>query len=264
MTPIIIFLFLSFLSGTNGIHCYSKLTCSSVSLDDNFVDCIDNQCVCRSRLGFVGKATSDDKCRCNMRLYWEDGKAYCTYLQIGVMGNLLVNKQRPWLNMIKAFYNMSVFPYNEMYINGLQMPDIFEDDVKGAMSQYWEFRDKLELSEFMYGLSPNRITSLDPLLFAATGFQVLHFSIDIDQNRAYTMVSTNVAFLNNLKLTVMNVTDIGIWRFSDNNKIQEVMITKPFCSELLRSIGFGSDIDRDTVINETCELHTRHCTGPNQ
>jgi len=212
--------------------------------------------------GFVGKATYDDKCRCNMKLYWENGKPYCTFLEIGVAGNTLFNKQKPWLNSIKALYNMTIFPNNELYINGLQVPDVLEEDVKGEILEYWPFRNKMEVADYFIGMTPNRITSIESPIAVGVGFQVTQFTIDVDQNKAYSMVNMNLGSIYNNSIIYLNVTQFGIWRFSDNDKIQEIMIMDPFCSEMLRLNGYGFNKDKD--INDTCNLHNKHCTGSNQ
>jgi hypothetical protein len=57
--------------------CSEQWQCSSLSVDYNYVRCIDGNCTCKD--GFLGNATVDDKCRCSApnTVTWQNNEALC-------------------------------------------------------------------------------------------------------------------------------------------------------------------------------------------
>lgn len=60
------------------LECTQQWQCQEVSTDFNYVECTDaGLCRCRLEAGFLGAATQDDPCRCNLTVVWINSIAYC-------------------------------------------------------------------------------------------------------------------------------------------------------------------------------------------
>lgn len=62
-------------TGALGITCSARWQCASVSMDYNYVDCVNGRCACMPT--FAGSGTPEDKCRCDkVGVFW-DAVPYC-------------------------------------------------------------------------------------------------------------------------------------------------------------------------------------------
>jgi len=70
-------------NNSGSLKCKEQWECNepgkSVTLDYNYVQCLDGSCVCRVSQGFFGLATREDPCRCssNKTITWVNGTAFC-------------------------------------------------------------------------------------------------------------------------------------------------------------------------------------------
>jgi hypothetical protein len=73
-------------SNTSSLPCKEQWECNqpgkSVTLDYNFVQCLNDSCICRASQGFSGLASRSDPCRCapNKTISWVNGVPYCANL----------------------------------------------------------------------------------------------------------------------------------------------------------------------------------------
>lgn len=61
------------------VPCTEQWECLSVSDNFNYVSCIDGDCECLSENGFLGNASSSNKCSCDEQLHWNSTTStpYC-------------------------------------------------------------------------------------------------------------------------------------------------------------------------------------------
>lgn len=254
--------FIGLLTGTLALTCTEQWECSSVTTDFNYVGCVNNNCLCRTSLGFVGSATTTDKCRCEKKVFWENRIPYCTSLQDGVSWGTLKQKQNIWRENIRSVYNLTIWPYNENYINGAPLPDVLADDIDGIVHPFGYHHTKIGVAEYFYGLTPNNITFDTMPASIIVGVHMTQFIADIEQKKASTTINYQIALTSNPSVVISNATQTGFWRFDDQDKIVEYQLWNPLYS--LSSRGGRFDANPQKTINDTCSRHERFCLGDNK
>lgn len=217
-----------FVGGTHGQQsCTARHQCSAVSADYNYVDCVigwgnsSGQCSCLVQLGFVGSATSSNKCRCESpsSVYWSSGIPYCIRYSDGVAFKLDKARNDLIVSTVKGIYNGIIHPgpqitlYN--LINGLPDPylDFFTPDTVGRVSPVGTFAGLALVVEYYGGATYTGATRIVKVHFNAvgaynnTGFVNvdLHFNV---MNQGQTAVAR-----------IYNLTHSGFDRFTTAGRI---------------------------------------------
>ena len=250
-------LFVSFAVAASAAICSQQWECGQVSENYNYVACVNGVCACRASQGFIGKATTTDKCRCAKNIYWEGGNAFCTTLQDGVAWGTLKEKQTIWKENIRTVYNLTIYPYNENYIRGAPLPDVLADEIDGLVHPFGYHKGKLGVAEYFYGLTPNNITFDKMPASIIVGVHMTQFIADIEQKKAATTINYQIALTANPSVVISNATQNGYWRFDDNDKIVEYVLWNPLYSLSSRAGRYDANITK--TIHDTCSRHERFC-----
>ncbi len=207
--------------------CTARYQCSAFSTDYNYVDCIigwgnsSGQCKCLVELGFVGNATSTNKCRCEApyNVYWTSGIPYCIKYTDGVQfkldkarNDLIVGTQRGLYNGLKhPLPQITLFNL----INGLPDPylDYFTPDTVGRVSPVGTFAGLALVVEYYGGATFTGATRIVDVNFNAVGSYNNTGWVNVDltfnvMNSAQTAV-----------LRVYNLTQSGFDRYTSAGKI---------------------------------------------
>lgn len=146
------------LNAINALSCSGQWECSSVTDDYNYVGCSGGQCVCRKDLGFVGSATTSDKCRCiaGNTVYWKSSLPYCLNYQDAVDSKRAEDKVDIMMTKVEQLYNNFVYPTPAIIINQLiggtneLMKDVFALDAHGRVDPVGTYTDFDGIVEYFF------------------------------------------------------------------------------------------------------------------
>lgn len=184
---IFLFIFLVGAIFVNDVHgqqsCTARYQCSALSADYNYVDCVigwgnsTGQCNCLVNLGFVGNATSANKCRCDApnSVSWASGVPYCIQYADGVAFKLDKARNDFIVNTEKGIYIGIKHPQPQItlynLINGLPDPylDYFTPDTVGRVSPVGTFAGLALVVEYYGGATFTGATRIVAVNFNAVG-----------------------------------------------------------------------------------------------
>jgi len=254
---------LSLFTTIYGLACTAQYQCSSVSIDYNFVTCVNGQCTCLTANGFNGTATTSDKCRCDYTLAWGTTQPYCKVcnpprqIQYYQGNPYCVNPPECEqlettsdtnairLAKVETVYNLLRYPTPLAVIAGrISVSDLFAPAVKGRVSPVGSFDDYTAVEEYFYGLgASSMITSVTMKKIAILGNEVAVWVVLFFDNSAKGSPS-------------YNLTQTGFFTFDSNNLISSVDLD-------ILNLGWALDGDsatnattRDANINKICTTLT--------
>eukprot|EP01098_Paradermamoeba_levis_P009499 TRINITY_DN3969_c0_g1_i1.p1 TRINITY_DN3969_c0_g1~~TRINITY_DN3969_c0_g1_i1.p1 ORF type:complete len:343 (+),score=109.45 TRINITY_DN3969_c0_g1_i1:95-1030(+) len=168
-----------------------------------------------------------------------------------------------WKKAVKSVYNMTIWPNNEYYIKGGPLPNTLSPNICGRVHPFGKHCDPRNVAEYFYGLTPNNITfDSFPYVFILD-VMMTRFFVDLETKTAFSTINYVCGPLN--RAYVMNATQVGTFRFDDNDKILEFDLWNPlYSASTRRGINYADPLYRATLYNETCSRHSRFCTGPNK
>lgn len=104
--------FLFFISLVTSQSCLRQDQCQQVSTNYNYVQCLNQKCLCRKDLGFVGNATTTSKCYCpvNRIVYWDKNVPYCINYMDAVNFQLKKEKESLIVSKIQELYSAILWP----------------------------------------------------------------------------------------------------------------------------------------------------------
>jgi len=196
----------------------------------------------------------------------------CTYflffLALGALllpseASITAARKAKFLKNILAVYNMTIYPNNNYIIVSGNIPDVLAENVHARIYDFAiDLVGPLTTAEYFYGLTPNDYTGQDPLTEVVAGVNVQHFMADGDQ--AWT--SINYVAKNLMTDVELNSTQIGHWRFNDDDKIIEVDNFQPYYAtefnEMVPASAFPFYMA--LLLNQTCSREVMNCVGANQ
>ncbi len=209
------------------VTCTARYQCSSVSTDYNYVDCVigwgntSGQCQCLYNLGFVGNATSSNKCQCNApnNVYWLSGIPYCIKYTDGVQYKLDKARNDLIVNTQKGIYIGIKHPQPQItlfnLINGLPDPylDYFTPDTVGRVSPVGTFAGLALVVEYYGGATFTGATRIVDVNFNAVGAY---------NNTGWVNVDLTFNVMNSAQTAVLriyNLTQSGFDRYNSAGKI---------------------------------------------
>jgi len=172
-------------------------------------------------------------------------------------------RKAKFLKNILAVYNMTIYPNTNYIILTGNIPDVLAENVQARVYDFAiDLQGPLTTAEYFYGLSPNDYTGQGTLVYVTAGVNVQHFMADGDE--AWTNI--NYVGLNRDTGVTLNGTQVGHWRFNDDDKIIEVDNTQLYYDILLREMVPASAFPfyMATLINQTCSREVMNCVGANQ
>jgi len=227
-----------------GLSCTRDKDCKSVSVNRDYVQCINSVCKCRTSQGFSGDANTT-KCDCAVpgQVVYVDastvpptvtkkddlrrGKgddnllAYCIPVQQGL--ECLEDRTREDYisGVVRQLYESLVWPtpalmMQQMITNKTTggMWDLVDDNAFGRVDPAGEFTTKDGILEYFYGevyLGPSQIEKIWINKLFAHG-NIVAVTVDMQFNWFST-------FPNGTLLRVWNLTQSGFFTFNDNNQI---------------------------------------------
>jgi len=166
------------------------------------------------------------------------------------------------LASIKQVYKLAIYNYAEDAILTGVLPDVFNPNVTARVYDFAiMLQGPLTVAEYFYGLVPNRVTYESvPAVISRVDFN--HF---INNGQvAYTSINYVIALFPSL-FVIQNSTQVGTWRFDEDDKIIEVDNWQPYNSvTTLAEFDVTSPAYQDPYFTQVCSRHMLYCTGPNQ
>jgi len=166
------------------------------------------------------------------------------------------------LHSIKQVYKLTLFQEAEKAILTGVLPDVFNENVTGRVYDFaLHLHSPMDVAEYFYALVPNRITQEGiPVVISRVDFN--HFI----NNGQVAYTNTNyVISLFPSGFVVANSTQVGTWRFDDNDKIIEIDNFQPYYDiTVLASSDPTSPAYQAPYVDQTCARHNLYCTGANQ
>jgi len=172
-------------------------------------------------------------------------------------------RKAKFLSNILSVYNMTIYPNNNYIIRTGHIPDVLHDNVHARVYDFAiDLEGPLTTAEYFYGLTPNDYTYPEPLAEVIVGVGVQHFMADEDE--AWTSVNY---ITENLATGIKsNGTQLGHWRFADNDKIVEADNVQAYFDlafrELVPDVAFPFYMA--LLINQTCTREVMNCVGANK
>ena len=230
---LMIFLFI-FLVGAifvNDVHgqqsCTARYQCSALSTDYNYVDCIigwgnsSGQCKCIAELGFVGNATSSNKCRCEApySVYWTSGIPYCIKYVDGVQYKLDKTRNDLIVATQKGIYIGIKHPQPQItlfnLINGFPDPylDYFTPDTVGRVSPVGTFAGLALVVEYYGGATFTGASRIVDVNFNGVGAYNNTGWVNVDLT--FNVMNSNQTAV----ARIYNLTQSGFDRYNSAGKI---------------------------------------------
>jgi hypothetical protein len=221
---------LTFVLYSHALSCSEQYQCTSVSEDYNYVQCVSGKCQCRTSSGFVGAATSEDKCRCPFGVYWGsngpqckqcdpprsivwlDGNPYC--VDGAECEELTADEviQQIRKQKVREIYENLIYPKPLAILADHSIAlEQFSDSVTGRVTPVGQFSDFEGVLEYFYALAltPTAfVPSVNIRTLISTGDRV-GVRVDITFNR-----TDGSGFQYNL-------TQTGFYEFDSNNRVKE-------------------------------------------
>lgn len=249
---------LLFSISVNALQCQYQWQCSPVSQDYNYVDCIDGQCECITDRGFGGNATVQNKCACSLSVKWLDNQIYCLSFANSVAYRLKMERKIKYEGIVKAIYQAKLWPTASTYVPKLKnnvltggVFDFFSPTVRSRIDPIGNFTGLKQVVEYLlvpFAGDLSHVTSLE------------HTEWITENDLVYTKVEQEIkvyAFKNGPLVYNYTLTESGIWRFDENDKIYSMGLQ-------LHALSWATEPLYDNkvvVILKTCETIVNKCSG---
>jgi len=171
-------------------------------------------------------------------------------------------KGRVYLAAIKAVYNLTIYPNNNYVIRTGILPDVMNANIKARVFDFAiELTSPLDVAEYFYGLTPNNYT-YETITVAITRVNFNRFL----WKGKFAFTSINYVTTNLATGVTSNGTQIGQWRFDDDDKIIEIDNFQPYYAhQITESVGDPTNpFYRAFIVDQVCSRHQLRCTGANQ
>lgn len=279
----------AFLSLVHSLECDYDRDCNSVSLNPNYVDCVQGLCVCREANGFVGEATLESKCACPFSVYGGNGGPYCKqcdaprtieYDNQGVPRCLnkaecedrLITRYNRMRNLVVGFWKAIADKRN------FELEEFFTPDLKGRADPYTlkgvRNNPMLAVEELIYDRDLNfrsfviQSLTIDPLS------NVVQSIVNIEVLVAFIGYNTNVTLQVTWSFN-QEATKIAQYEYHAQNLAATVDTTFATTEGLIRGnfnassyaalgVNVSNPINsaRNLVMNQICRVHSQYC-APN-
>lgn len=261
----IIVVLLALFSITESLGCTAEWQCNNVSNHSNYVDCVAGQCKC-STLGFVGNATSINKCRCLLpnKVYYDNGIPYCiNYANAAKCHNDNLKEDRQ-MSAVNELYSYLVWPAPPAVIYALNtgtphpMFDLFVpgDGVKGRVNPVGNFYGRDGVVEYFVGpvwTGSTRISKVTVKKLISQGNLVFVNMVLFFERWDPTLQN---------KLGEYNLTQSGTFTFNEEGKITSTDLTIPNLGATTDASNPISDPKSPEFIMQVCGiiLGAANCT----
>lgn len=269
--------------------CSTERDCNSVSYNTEFVHCVDGTCECWDQRGFIGNATSVNKCRCqyprkvdhddddnNDKKRGDDDddggdrrqdNAYCS----DVVSSTAIVAQRERCDRLEAIaryvYEIVVYPRNLGVLDGsIDLLSILSPDAHSRFTPVGEFTGPIGFEEYYYGLGATPLGFVQSVKFRtlACDSNVVHFRVDLFFNQSLNPVGPPIK--------TFNFTHVGYFAFDDDDLISVADITftnmgkaADVPADSVVDFGQGPIPTREVIIQGLCyQAIPTYCTGVNQ
>ncbi len=237
-------------------NCESTWQCSELTNDYNYVECLNNVCKCRDKLGFTGSATSQDKCNCPFPKYviWKDSSPYCVNLQ-----NITHDASRREImkSKVRKVYTNFLNPTARQIVKNLSLvSDLFRPDVRGRVMSFGRFNNFV-LPQYYYGLgaTANATNVVFTTLIAENNVVSVRADVQLFRNPQ--------AFF---QPEVFNISQVGFFYFDKDNMIAGVDVNFINLGRIqdVPSIPVVQDQIHDFYRQDICTLLMSRCNSTNQ
>lgn len=251
LVGVVLLLFIA-ITTVNSLACTQQWQCTSVSTDYNYVTCSGGQCRCKASQGFVGNATSQNRCTCLQpnSVTWSGGEPYC--LNIATATLLQVEDARSEILKAKTrkVYTNLIFPTAGQIIQGLiSVDDLFADNAKGRIDPVGTFNSRTLLKEYYYVFGSIPLNPVTAVYFkdeVAEGDEVfirvdIFFESSIPGGRSF------------------NITQSGRYKYGPDNRIVSV-------EAIIHNMGKAADPNPafiPFIIDDMCNTYRTHCNLAN-
>lgn len=233
---------------TSALSCTSQWQCQGVSSDYNYVRCEGGVCKCRSDLGFIGSATASDLCRCDARVYWENGSPYCVSLQTAVGEKVEEARGARLQAKVQKVYTNLFPPVPQGILAGaISVADLFDPNTQGRVDPLGVYVGFRALTEYFYGFAANPTNYVSAVNFVSlfsTGYEV------------FVRVDLTFTYYPNPALPFIpppfNLTQSGRFRFNSAELIESADL-------IIHNLGKASESQGTTAeitIQSTCAILT--------
>jgi len=184
-------------------------------------------------------------------------------------GQFLREKEALWKKAVISVYNLTIFPYNEHYIRQFQLkgandlswlPNVINASACARVHAFGDHCGPLSIAEYYFGLTPNT------LLFETTpsryirAFDLVKFFVNVETKTAFSTINYRIGALTADASTWANATQVGTFRFDDNDKMVETELWNPLYSLGVRDSKVREALDyKFQLSNYTCFRHGKYC-----
>lgn len=260
-----LFVLLSLSNYVNSLSCSAAWECSSVTDNFNFVDCIDNVCICKTELGFSGSATTSDKCRCDPGdVYWGKGTPYCKICESPASiiysdgipycvsapdcESLSAEEARQAVHrgVVRQIYENLVYPTPLLILGGsYPINNLFSENSRGRVTPVGSFDDFLSVEEYFYALAatPNSIVTRVFIKSLVSTGNVVGVEVDILFNNTEGQ---------------RNLTQMGFYTFDETDRVSSTDL-------VILNLGAASDppaAAQPFAIQGLCGFLLQTCSNP--
>lgn len=229
--------------------CEEDWECSSVSLNYNYVKCLDNVCSCRKDLGFKGNATSVYPCSCPFpkRVYWKDNLPWCIDYQDAVFIELENYREAVLKAKIYSLYTQIIASFEDPTSDDLGgLRDYFAPEVIGFFAPFGVFSTREQLLDY-YGalvgdlIHPNRM-------------YLKHYLAEKNHVVAFIDLEFEKGPLDGKGPEYANITQHVVYEFNIENQIIGV-------HSMLLASGKALDLDesKERILQSTCSRLISQC-----
>jgi len=245
----------------SGLNCAKQNDCHSVSDNPNYVDCVNNQCVCLTNLGFTGNATQSYPCTCapGNDVISKNGNKYCLNVPLATQSQVNAILGDKLVAAVLEVYSSLVYPIPLFILNGSKSLNFFAPNVRGRIDPFGIF-DAHTLVEYFFAAAVNPgigVVSVNVIQTATnlTGTNpVVYIRVDL---------LFGVLLPGGSLFPVENLTQTGKFTFDPNNQ------TIIAADVILHNLGFATDAgikDRVAFVTAFCTQYFATCnltTDPN-
>jgi hypothetical protein len=187
---------------------------------------------------------------------------------LSIYGLYLKLKEFQWKRAVISVYNMTIYPNNEYYIrqflakgstNLNWLPNVLNPNACARVHPFGDHCGALSIAEYYYGLTPNTLLFETPTVFIHD-FDMTRFFVDVGTRTAFSTIQYRIGTRTAPASTWINATQIGTFRFDENDKIIETDLWNPFYSTRIRESRVREAPDYQfNLANYTCYRHNLYC-----
>lgn len=209
--------------GASALSCTENYECLPVSQDYNFVECLDNVCVCKTDSGFVGDAKVTSMCDCpSPRIVrWDTGEPFCLSYDESVACTNRQAKEDHQKDVVYEMYNAMIWPSGKYIIQNYTqgetsyMATIFAQNGYGRVDPVGTYEGFDGLIEYFY------VTMDDPNYHPVN----VHFeSLMSQEDRVSVRVKIEFVAIVQGFSAYFNITQSGYFIFNDDALIEQAYL----------------------------------------